>query len=99
LFPFPNWLDILLQDVRFALRAFAKAPGFAAIVFTTLALGVGANTASFGILKAVSLKQLPYVDPDRLVAIADPTATPPARRASHSPPFAISGSERNPLKR
>jgi hypothetical protein len=65
------WLSILRQDSRFALRALAKAPAFSAIAVTTLALGVGANTATFSILKAVSLNQLPFGDPDRLVTIAE----------------------------
>jgi predicted permease len=68
---FFGWLDILRQDVRFALRALAKAPAFTVIAVTTLALGVGANTATFSILKAVSLNQLPFGDPDRLVTIAE----------------------------
>jgi putative ABC transport system permease protein len=66
-----GWLDILRQDIRFALRALAKSPAFTAIAVTTLALGVGANTATFSILKDVSLNQLPFADPDRLVTIAE----------------------------
>jgi putative ABC transport system permease protein len=65
------WLEVLRQDIRFALRALVKAPAFTAIAVTTLALGVGANTATFSILKAVSLNRLPYGDPDRLVTIAE----------------------------
>jgi putative ABC transport system permease protein len=61
----------LRQDVRFALRALGKAPAFTAVAITTLALGVGANTATFSILKAVSLNQLPYREPDRLAMIAE----------------------------
>jgi putative ABC transport system permease protein len=70
-FSFPNWLDILRQDSRFAFRALVKAPAFTAIAVITLAIGVGANTATFSILKSVSLNQLPYGDPDRLVTIAE----------------------------
>jgi putative ABC transport system permease protein len=67
----PIWLDILLQDVRFSVRGLLKAPAFVAIAVTTLALGVGANTATFSILKSVALNQLPYRDPDRLVMVAE----------------------------
>lgn len=65
------WVDRLVQDIRFALRTFARNRGATAIIILTLAAGIGANTAVFSILDAVLLRQLPYRDSGRLVSILD----------------------------
>jgi putative ABC transport system permease protein len=62
-------MDALRQDVRSALVAMRRAPGFAATALITLALGVGATTAVFSIVHGVVLRRLPYADPDRLVRL------------------------------
>ena len=56
-----------MTDVKFALRAFSKTPGFTIVVILTLALGVGATTAIFSVVNAVLLKPLPFASADRLV--------------------------------
>ena len=63
--------DIMRGDFRFGWRQLRKSPIYTAMVILTLALGIGANTAIFSVVKAVLLNQLPYRDPDRLVKIAE----------------------------
>jgi hypothetical protein len=62
-------LEILLHDVRYGLRMLAKNPGFTAVAVSTLALGIGANTAIFQLLDAVRLRSLPVPNPQQLSRI------------------------------
>jgi predicted permease len=62
-------LESIWADVKFALHQLRKAPGFAITAVLTLALGIGATTAIFSLVKAVLLNSLPYQDPDGLVAV------------------------------
>jgi len=57
------------QDFRYALRQFRKNPGFSAIAVVTLALGIGANTAIFGLVDSAFLRALPFRQPKRLVHV------------------------------
>src|SRR5262245_10802795 len=59
----------MIHDLKLALRSLAGAKRLSAVVVVTLALGLGANTAVFGVLNAAVLQPLPYPDPDRLVRI------------------------------
>jgi len=61
----------LLEDVRYAIRQFANAPGFTATAVLTLALGIGATTAIFTLVHAVLLKSLPVARPGELYRVGD----------------------------
>ena len=66
-------LDPLWQDTRLALRTVRRSPATAAVVVLTLALGVGANAAVFGVVDGLLLRPLPVADPDRLATVSSRT--------------------------
>jgi len=65
------WFDDTRQDLRYALRTLSSNPGFAAVAILTLALGIGATTATFSVVRGVLLQPLPFKDADRIVQIVE----------------------------
>jgi predicted permease len=62
-------VEDLMQDARFGLRTLRRRPGFTTVASLTLALGIGASTALFGVVKAVLLTPLPYGQPERIAVL------------------------------
>src|SRR5690242_10169463 len=62
-------IEILVRDLRYAVRLLAKSPGFALVAILSLTLGIGANTAMFQLLNALVLAQLPVSHPEELAQV------------------------------
>lgn len=74
------------QDVRYALRGMRRAPGFTSVVLLTLALGIGATTAMFSVVRGVLLRDLPFPQAERVVRLwpGNPAADIPRGEVSHT---------------
>ena len=76
----PSWAAGLRQDLKYALRMLRRQPRFAALVITTMALGIGATTTLFSVTYGVLIKPLPWPAGDRLVTLNE-------TRGGHAPRF------------
>ena len=74
-----------MQQVRYAARLLARAPGFTIVAVVTLALGIGVNSAIFSVIDAVLLRPLPYPHPERLVSFFEHQANDPGGRGGIAP--------------
>jgi putative ABC transport system permease protein len=79
-------MQILLQDIRYAIRMLRKNLGFTSVAVITLALGIGANTAIFSVVNAVLLRPLPFREPKQLVRVYSEFPTMQLKKFWLSPP-------------
>src|SRR6185436_14139106 len=64
-------MESFIQDLRFSRRSLRRAPAFVAIALSTLALGIGANTAIFSVVNGVLLTPLRLHEPERMMAVGE----------------------------
>jgi putative ABC transport system permease protein len=64
-----RFFEDLLRDIRYGLRSLVQQPGFSSVVICTIAIGIAANAAIFGVVNSVLLRPLPFPESDRLVSV------------------------------
>jgi putative ABC transport system permease protein len=79
-------MEMLLQDLRYAIRTLWKSRSFATVAIVTLALGIGASTAIFSVIENILIAPFPYPDSSRLMymSIHDTQSSEPGGRAGYS---------------
>ena len=88
-----QWAEQFRDDVKFAIRQLKSSPAFTLIAVTTLALGIGANSAIFALVDATLLRPLPFHEPDRLVVLSERSDT--TARSMVSPLNMLDWNDRN----
>jgi len=88
-------LDAILQDIRFAVRALRKAPGFTIAAVLMLALGIGATTAVVSAVNVILVRPLPYTDSDRIVMVWEEMNVAGVRQNTPAPANFIDWARRN----
>ena len=73
--------DDFRQDVRFAVRTLARAPGFTSAALLSLALGIGLNTAIFTLINSLLFTPLPYPEADRIVMVLSVPPSDPGEQS------------------
>jgi predicted permease len=66
-----GWLETFEQNVKYGWRMLRRSPGFTVVAVLTLAMGIGANVATFSVVDGVLLRPLPYQEPGQLVRVYD----------------------------
>ena len=79
-------VDSLWQDLRYALRLFARSPGFTAVAVLTLALGIGGVTIIYGVIRSIILDPFPYANQHRMVDVLVTDSSNGAHRGGFSVP-------------
>src|SRR5579871_535274 len=64
-----TFFDTLIRDMRYALRLLARSPMFTSAALVTLALGIGGNTATFGVIDSILIRPLPYPHAEALIGV------------------------------
>jgi putative ABC transport system permease protein len=80
------WLEDFVKDLRHAVRALCKTPGFTVTALFTLAVGIGSSTALFSVINAVLLRPLPFPDAERLTVIWETSAQQGVKREGPAGP-------------
>ena len=80
-----NWLETFWRDVRYGTRTLSRAPGFALVAVLVMALGIGATTSLFTIVRSVLLRPLPFPDSDRLVMVYEHFRESPDKSFNYNP--------------
>ena len=87
-------LGAAARDARYGARVLWRSPGYAAVVITTIALGIGLNAAIFSVVHAVLWRSLPYPDAARIVVIEADTRALPTAYSSSRPVFDVRAQSR-----
>ncbi len=78
-----SWLEVLAEDLGYAVRSLRRSPGFVLVALLSLTLGIGATSAIFSVIYGVLIGPYPYARPGEIWAPRDPRARRPRRARLH----------------